>query len=187
MVFCHQITRAQYQNGVLASRLDSTPQSPEGSHTRLDTSVSLPPITPPGTHAPLPLATPPVKRPPSNTQPPSSRTALPQTTPSSSSGRRPSQPLPQATPPPSNHTPLPTPPPSSMSTATCTFNPLPALPSSKSQPSPPSAGPDNGPGETATLLSEQQNCVGPRRPSHTQAHPQPHVHTISHAHTESTI
>uniref|UniRef100_A0A8C3G6E5 Metal transporter n=1 Tax=Cyclopterus lumpus TaxID=8103 RepID=A0A8C3G6E5_CYCLU len=43
-----KITRAQYQNGLLASRLDSTPQSPEGSHTRLDTSVSLPPVTPPG-------------------------------------------------------------------------------------------------------------------------------------------
>uniref|UniRef100_A0A669DAQ4 Metal transporter n=1 Tax=Oreochromis niloticus TaxID=8128 RepID=A0A669DAQ4_ORENI len=38
-----KITRPQYQNGLLASRLDSTPQSPEGSHTRLDTSVSLPP------------------------------------------------------------------------------------------------------------------------------------------------
>uniref|UniRef100_A0A669BKY1 Metal transporter n=1 Tax=Oreochromis niloticus TaxID=8128 RepID=A0A669BKY1_ORENI len=36
-----KITRPQYQNGLLASRLDSTPQSPEGSHTRLDTSVSL--------------------------------------------------------------------------------------------------------------------------------------------------
>uniref|UniRef100_A0A3B5A9M2 Metal transporter n=1 Tax=Stegastes partitus TaxID=144197 RepID=A0A3B5A9M2_9TELE len=40
-----KITRAQYQNGLLASRLDSSPQSPEGSHTRLDTSVSLPPVT----------------------------------------------------------------------------------------------------------------------------------------------
>uniref|UniRef100_I3JZ43 Metal transporter n=1 Tax=Oreochromis niloticus TaxID=8128 RepID=I3JZ43_ORENI len=36
-----KITRPQYQNGLLASRLDSTPQSPEGSHTRLDTSVSF--------------------------------------------------------------------------------------------------------------------------------------------------
>uniref|UniRef100_A0A3Q0S8J2 Metal transporter n=1 Tax=Amphilophus citrinellus TaxID=61819 RepID=A0A3Q0S8J2_AMPCI len=52
-----KITRNQYQNGLLASRLDSTPQSPEGSHTRLDTSVSLPPVTPPGPHTPLPLAT----------------------------------------------------------------------------------------------------------------------------------
>uniref|UniRef100_A0A3P8W0W3 Metal transporter n=1 Tax=Cynoglossus semilaevis TaxID=244447 RepID=A0A3P8W0W3_CYNSE len=31
-----KITRAQYQNGLLASRLDSTPQSPEGSHSQLD-------------------------------------------------------------------------------------------------------------------------------------------------------
>ncbi|XP_037609678.1 metal transporter CNNM4 isoform X1 [Sebastes umbrosus] len=168
-----KISRAHYQNGLLASRLDSTPQSPEGSHTRLDTSVSLPPVTPPGTRAPLPLATPPVKRPLSITQPPlSSRAALPQST-SSSSGRRPSLCLPQATPPPSNHN------------LTSTFNPHPTLPSSlpKLQQSPPSAVPENGPGETATLLSEQQNCVGPRRSSYTQ----PHVHTISHAHTESTI
>ncbi|XP_018552964.1 metal transporter CNNM4 isoform X1 [Lates calcarifer] len=182
-----KITRAQYQNGLLASRLDSTPQSPEGSHTRLDMSASLPPITPPGTRTPLPLATPPVKRLPSNTQPtpPSSRAALPpSTSTSSSASRRPSQSLPQAAP--SNHASLPQPPPSSMSTVPCTFNPHPTL-SSKSQQSPSSAGPENGPGETTTLLSEQQNCVGPRRPSHSQAHPHPHVHTISHAHTESTI
>ncbi|XP_022595519.1 metal transporter CNNM4-like [Seriola dumerili] len=174
-----KVTRAQYQNGLLASRLDSSPQSPEGSHARLDTSVSLPPVTPPGTRIPLPLATPPVKRPPSNVQPtpPGSRTTLPHTTSSSSSSsRRPSQSLPQATPPPSNHTSLSQTPPSSMSTAPCTLNPHPTL-SSKSQPSPPSAGPENGPGETTTLLSEQQNCVGPRRPTH----------TISQAHTESTI
>uniref|UniRef100_A0A672Z3M0 Metal transporter n=1 Tax=Sphaeramia orbicularis TaxID=375764 RepID=A0A672Z3M0_9TELE len=57
-----KVTRAQYQNGLLASRLDSTPQSPEGSHTRLDMSVSLPPpVTPPGNRNPLPLATPPAK------------------------------------------------------------------------------------------------------------------------------
>ncbi|XP_026211249.1 metal transporter CNNM4 isoform X1 [Anabas testudineus] len=180
-----KITRAHYQNGLLASRLDSSPQSPDGSNTRLDTSVSLPPVTPPGTRTPLPLATPPVKRPPSKAQPtpPSSRGALSQTT---SSSRRPSQTLPQATPPPSNHTPLSQTPPSCTSTALCTFNPHPAL-SSKSPLSPSSAGPENGPGENATLLSEQQNSVGPRRPSHTQAHPHPHVHTISHAHTESTI
>ncbi|XP_070845547.1 metal transporter CNNM4 isoform X1 [Chaetodon trifascialis] len=182
-----KITRAQYQNGLLASKLDSTPQSPEGSHTRLDTSVSLPPVTPPGTRCPLPLATPPAGRQPSNAQPTtaSTRVAPPQT--ASSSSRRPSQSLPQATPPPSNHAPLSHTPPSSMSTATCTFNPHPAQTSSKPQQSPSSAGPENGPGETTTLLSEQQNCVGPRRASHTQAHPHPHVHTISHAHTESTI
>uniref|UniRef100_A0A087YLR1 Metal transporter n=1 Tax=Poecilia formosa TaxID=48698 RepID=A0A087YLR1_POEFO len=71
-----KVTRAQYQNALLASRLDSTPQSPEGSHVRLDISISLPP--------------------------------------------------------------------------------------------------DNGPGETTTLLSEQPNCVGPRRPSYTQ--PSQHIH-----------
>ncbi|XP_035524255.1 metal transporter CNNM4-like [Morone saxatilis] len=180
-----KITRAQYQNGLLASRLDSSPQSPDGSHTRLDTSVSLPPVTPPGTRNPLPLATPPVRRQLSNTQPPpppSSRTSLPPT----SSGRRPSQSLPQATPPPSNHNPLSQTSPSSMSAGA--FNPHPPqTASSKSQQPPPSASPENGPGETTTLLSEQQNCVGPRKPSHTQGHPHPHVHTISHAHTESTI
>ncbi|XP_070706309.1 metal transporter CNNM4 [Pempheris klunzingeri] len=177
-----KITRAQYQNGLLASRLDSTPQSPDGSHTRLDTYVSLPPVTPPATRAPLPLATPPVKRQRSNTQSapppaPSSRSSLPQT----ASSRRPSQSLPQAPPPPSNHTP----PPSSVSTAACALN-LHPIQTSKLPQSPPSASPENGPGETATLLSEQpQNCAGPRRPSHPHPHPHPHVHTISH--TESTI
>ncbi|XP_030005075.1 metal transporter CNNM4 isoform X2 [Sphaeramia orbicularis] len=176
-----KVTRAQYQNGLLASRLDSTPQSPEGSHTRLDMSVSLPPpVTPPGNRNPLPLATPPAKRPPSNAQPtpPGNRSTLSQNT----SNRRPSQSLPQAIPPSSNHT-IQTP---LGSTAMCGSNPHPPLTSplsSKSQESPPSAGPENGPGETTTLLSEQQNCAGPRRPSH----PHSHVHTISHAHTESTI
>ncbi|XP_004567032.1 metal transporter CNNM4 isoform X1 [Maylandia zebra] len=182
-----KITRPQYQNGLLASRLDSTPQSPEGSHTRLDTSVSLPPVTPPGPHTPLPLATPPVKRPASNSQPTplSDRTTLPQTT-SSSSSRRPSHSLPQATPSPSNHAPISQTPPSSMSTVLCAQNPnltLSSTLSSKSPLSPPSVSPENGPGETTSLLSEQQNCMGPHRPSH----PHPHVHTISHAHTESTI
>ncbi|MBN3296931.1 CNNM4 protein, partial [Amia calva] len=31
-----KITRSQYQNGLVASRLDSTPQSPESGHTRLE-------------------------------------------------------------------------------------------------------------------------------------------------------
>ncbi|XP_031143659.1 metal transporter CNNM4 isoform X2 [Sander lucioperca] len=164
-----KITRAQYQNGLLASRLDSTPQSPEGSHTRLDMSVSLPPVTPPGTRGPLPLATPPAQRPQSNAQPPpSSRAALP-----------------HATAPPCNHTPVSQPSPSSVSAATCTFNPHPTLPSSLSSKS--QQPPENGPGETTTLLSEQQNCPGLRRPSYSLAHPHPHVHTISHGHTESTI
>ncbi|XP_074546057.1 metal transporter CNNM4 isoform X2 [Halichoeres trimaculatus] len=178
-----KITRAQYQNGLLASRLDSSPQTPDGSHTRLDTSVSLPPITPPGTRVPLPLATPPVKRQPSNTQLPPTGRSIPQTAPPAA--RRPSQSLPQATPPPSNHTPISQAPPSSMSTATSI--PHPTLTSSRSQHSPPSAGSEDGAVETTTLLSEQQNCVGPRRPSHGQAHPHPQVHTISHTHTESTI
>ncbi|XP_056287799.1 metal transporter CNNM4-like isoform X2 [Pseudoliparis swirei] len=145
-----KITRAQYQNGLLASRLDSTPQSPEAGHTRLDTSVSLPPVTSPGPRALPPLATPP---------------ALAQ--PGSSSSRRPSQPLPQATPPSSNYAPISQPHPASVSPTAGAFNPTPppALP---------------GPGETTTLLSEQQNCLGPSQPS------QP-SHTISHAHTESTI
>ncbi|CAB1438241.1 unnamed protein product [Pleuronectes platessa] len=183
-----KITRAHYQNGLLASRLDSTPQSPERSHTRLDTSISLLPITPPGTRTPLPLATPPVKRPSSTKQPtpPGSRAGLPQTTSSSSSSRRPSQALPQASPLQSNHTSLSQTHLTSISTAPFTLNPHPNL-SSKPQQSPPSAGSENRPGETTTLLSEQQNCVGPRRPSHTQAHPHPHVHIISHAQTESTI
>ncbi|KAJ8385955.1 hypothetical protein AAFF_G00177760 [Aldrovandia affinis] len=37
-----KITRSQYQNGLVASRLDSTTQSPESGHTRLD----LPPAAP---------------------------------------------------------------------------------------------------------------------------------------------
>ncbi|KAF3701634.1 Metal transporter CNNM4 Ancient conserved domain-containing protein 4 Cyclin-M4 [Channa argus] len=180
-----KITRAHYQNALLASRLDSSPQSPDGSNTHLDTSASLLPVTPPGSRTPLQLATPPAKRQPSNAQltPPSSCSALPRST---SSNRRPSQSLPQATPPPSNHAPISQTPPSSLGTAPCTLNPHLSL-SSKSQQSLSAAGPENGPEETATLLGEQQNCLGPRRLSHSQAHPHPHVHTISHAHTESTI
>ncbi|KAK3521825.1 hypothetical protein QTP70_018561 [Hemibagrus guttatus] len=41
-----KVTRAQYQNGLLASKLDSTPQSPQSSHIRLD-SMLAPPLTPP--------------------------------------------------------------------------------------------------------------------------------------------
>ncbi|XP_058473979.1 metal transporter CNNM4 isoform X2 [Solea solea] len=172
-----KITRAQYQNGVLASRLDSTAQSPEGSHTHLDKSVYFPPITPPGTRTPLLLATPPGKRPPSNAHPtpPGSRSAQPKT--SSSSGRRPSHSLPQTTPSPNSHTPLSQNPPSTVSAAPFVLNPHPNLPSKSQQ------SPENGLGETTALLSEQQNCVGPRKPGHTQAHPHPHTH----AHTESTI
>nr|XP_057910104.1 metal transporter CNNM4-like isoform X2 [Doryrhamphus excisus] len=153
-----KITRCQYQNGLLASRLDSSPQSPEGSQGRLDTMAAQQlPVTPPGTRPVLPLATPPVKRLSSNAQPmppAGSRVAPPQTAPASF-GRRPSQCLPQAAAaPPSNHAP----------------------PRQTTSP----VDPDNAPGETTTLLSEQHNCVDSRRASQ-------HVHTISHAHTESTI
>ncbi|KAJ7993724.1 hypothetical protein DPEC_G00257640 [Dallia pectoralis] len=34
-----KITRAQYQNGLMASRMDSSPQSPDCSHSRLDSSA----------------------------------------------------------------------------------------------------------------------------------------------------
>ncbi|XP_062340052.1 metal transporter CNNM4 isoform X1 [Osmerus eperlanus] len=190
-----KITRSQYQNGLLASRLDSTPQSPEGSHTRLDTTGPLPPITPPAARTPLPLDTPPLKRLPSLSQPtpPTGRTQLSQTN-APSSGTRSTQSLPQPTPPPCNRTPLPQTSPSSLGTGTCTTLPC-SLPP-KPQFSPPFARPENGPGETASLLNEQKNCVGgTRRPSHphthshthSHAHSHPHVHTISHAHTESTI
>ncbi|KAK7895467.1 hypothetical protein WMY93_020792 [Mugilogobius chulae] len=163
-----KITRAQYQNGLLASRLDSTPHSPDGSQTRLDITASLPPVTPPGSRSPLPLATPPVRRPPSNTQPtpPGSR-MVPNPT---GCTRRPSQCLPQPVPPASNHASL---------SQTCSPNPHTAVTSPHSSLPEPSLSPSsgNGPEETTSLLSEQQNCVGPRRPSH----------SISHAHTESTI
>ena len=33
-----QITRSQYQNGLMASRLDSSPQSPESTRLETDTS-----------------------------------------------------------------------------------------------------------------------------------------------------
>ncbi|XP_032425735.1 metal transporter CNNM4 isoform X2 [Xiphophorus hellerii] len=179
-----KVTRAHYQNALLASRLDSTPQSPEGSHARLDISISLPPLTPPETKTPLALATPPVKHPPYNTHPASQSARATFTI--GSAGRRPSQVLPQATPPPSNHTPLSQTPPSCVSTVPCALNPaVSSSLSSKPQYPPPSDGLDNGPGETTTLLSEQPNCMGPRRPSYTQ--PSQHIHTISHAHTESTI
>uniref|UniRef100_A0A8C6TNT5 Metal transporter n=1 Tax=Neogobius melanostomus TaxID=47308 RepID=A0A8C6TNT5_9GOBI len=163
-----KITRAQYQNGLLASRLDSTPQSPNGSQTRLDFS-SLPPVTPPGNRSPLPLATPPLRRPPSGTKPtPPSGRIVPNTI---GSSRRPSQCLPQLVPPAPNHAPL---------SHTCSPKTHTALTSPHSSKPPPATNapvPENGPEETATLLSEQQNCVGPRRPSH----------TISQSRTESTI
>ncbi|XP_015217065.2 metal transporter CNNM4 isoform X1 [Lepisosteus oculatus] len=38
-----KITRSQYQNGLMASRLDSTPQSPESGHTRLEPPESAVP------------------------------------------------------------------------------------------------------------------------------------------------
>ncbi|KAG7480817.1 hypothetical protein MATL_G00060230 [Megalops atlanticus] len=37
-----KITRSQYQNGLVASRLDSTPQSPESGHTRLEAPPAQP-------------------------------------------------------------------------------------------------------------------------------------------------
>uniref|UniRef100_A0A3P9IVC3 Metal transporter n=1 Tax=Oryzias latipes TaxID=8090 RepID=A0A3P9IVC3_ORYLA len=170
-----KIIRAHYQNGLLASRLDSMPQSPEGSRTRLDTSLSLPPVTPPGLSTPLPLATPPVKHQSSNSQPtpPNSRSTQ------SSSSRSPSQP--QTTPLSNNHSPLSQTSPSLAKSASSA--PSPTL--TVSQLSPPSEGPENTAGETTTLLSEQHNCAGPRQPSYTQPHQ--HIHSIGHAHTESTI
>ncbi|CAL9682396.1 unnamed protein product [Knipowitschia caucasica] len=161
-----KITRAQYQNGLLASRLDSTPHSPDGSQTRLDITASMPPVTPPGSRSPLPLATPPVRRPPSNTQPtPPGGRMLSSTT---SCNRRLSQCLPQPVPPTSNHAPL---------SQACSTNTHTSPHSSILQPPPAAPASGNGPEETTSLLSDQQNCAGPRRPSH----------TISHAHTESTI
>ncbi|KAI1900937.1 hypothetical protein AGOR_G00054970 [Albula goreensis] len=41
-----KITRSQYQNGLVASRLDSTPQSPESGHTRLDPPPATQPLEP---------------------------------------------------------------------------------------------------------------------------------------------
>ncbi|KAJ8286151.1 hypothetical protein GJAV_G00035100 [Gymnothorax javanicus] len=38
-----KITRSQYQNGLVASRMDSTPQSPESGHNQLDLSPTQPP------------------------------------------------------------------------------------------------------------------------------------------------
>ncbi|XP_058268261.1 metal transporter CNNM4 isoform X2 [Hemibagrus wyckioides] len=43
-----KVTRAQYQNGLLASKLDSTPQSPQSNHIRLDSMIA-PSLTPPTT------------------------------------------------------------------------------------------------------------------------------------------
>ncbi|XP_075996298.1 uncharacterized protein LOC142990400 [Genypterus blacodes] len=154
-----KITRAQYQNGLLASRLDSGPQSPDGSHPRLDTCVSVPPVTPPPAHPPPPLAVQPGRH---QATPPVSRPAFPQAA-SSSSSPKPSLSLsPQGNP----H-----------------LTPTSSL-TSRSQVSPPS-------GETSTLLSEQLNRVGARRASHGHSpappHLQLHVHTITNAHTESTI
>lgn len=41
-----QVTRAQYQKGLLASKLDSTPQSPQSNHIQFD-SMLAPSLTPP--------------------------------------------------------------------------------------------------------------------------------------------
>ncbi|XP_016316213.1 metal transporter CNNM4 [Sinocyclocheilus anshuiensis] len=38
-----KITRSQYQNGLIASRLDSSPQSPDSGHGRVDNSISSAP------------------------------------------------------------------------------------------------------------------------------------------------
>ncbi|KAL7392125.1 hypothetical protein ABVT39_019696 [Epinephelus coioides] len=40
-----KITRAQYQNGLMASRLDSTPQSPESGHNTIRLDQTTPPAT----------------------------------------------------------------------------------------------------------------------------------------------
>ncbi|XP_045890624.1 metal transporter CNNM4-like isoform X1 [Micropterus dolomieu] len=40
-----KITRAQYQNGLMASRLDSTPQSPESGHNTVRLDQTTPPAT----------------------------------------------------------------------------------------------------------------------------------------------
>uniref|UniRef100_A0A8C5AKC3 Metal transporter n=1 Tax=Gadus morhua TaxID=8049 RepID=A0A8C5AKC3_GADMO len=96
-----KITRAQYQNGLLASRLDSSPQTPEAGHPRLDTSFSLPPISPPAPRASVPLATPPAPRPPALSQPappPSARSTPP--TVSRRSSPTPKHPLPLTVAPP---------------------------------------------------------------------------------------
>ncbi|CAB1332373.1 unnamed protein product [Coregonus sp. 'balchen'] len=135
-----KITRSQYQNGLLASRLDSTPQSPEGSHPRLDSTSALPPpITPPAPpRTPLPLATTPFKRPLALTQPtppPTNRTPLPQTTTPTQVNPRPA--LPQSTPPPTKGTPLPQTPPPPSSGARTTHPPPPST-SSLPHPPPPS-------------------------------------------------
>ncbi|CAN9512851.1 unnamed protein product [Ophioblennius macclurei] len=42
-----KITRAQYQNGLMASRLDSTPQSPESGHNATSLDQMSPPLAPP--------------------------------------------------------------------------------------------------------------------------------------------
>ncbi|KAG9262950.1 metal transporter CNNM4-like [Astyanax mexicanus] len=61
-----KVTRSQYQNGLLASKLDSTPQSPESNHTRLD-PAALPPPTPPTNSITLPPAPAPSKEGPDET------------------------------------------------------------------------------------------------------------------------
>ncbi|KAI3372549.1 hypothetical protein L3Q82_023033 [Scortum barcoo] len=40
-----KITRSQYQNGLMASRLDSTPQSPESGHNAIRQDQTIPPAT----------------------------------------------------------------------------------------------------------------------------------------------
>lgn len=64
-----KVTRSQYQNGLLASKLDSTQQSPDSSQTRLDTGPlpsSTPPI-PPITVSHTPALSPPKENGPDET------------------------------------------------------------------------------------------------------------------------
>ncbi|CAL8318322.1 unnamed protein product [Lota lota] len=211
-----KITRAQYQNGLLASRLDSSPQTPEASHPRLDASFFLPPISPPAPRTSVPLATPPATRPPALPQPPpptSTRATPPIISRKSSPTPKHPPPLavassssaprdPHHLPHPHHAHPLSQTPLVTVVTTTPGGDQLSKpLPSPPPPPLPISSPPRpdhvTSPGETTTLLSEHQNCSAPagvvvgvgagagtaRKPSH----PYAHVHTISHAHTESTI
>ncbi|KAM3611151.1 uncharacterized protein V6R79_014320 [Siganus canaliculatus] len=62
-----KITRAQYQNGLMASRLDSTPQSPESGHNMARLDPTTPPAVPSTTITDLGVDTTPTENGPDET------------------------------------------------------------------------------------------------------------------------
>ncbi|XP_031433170.1 metal transporter CNNM4 isoform X2 [Clupea harengus] len=180
------VTRAQYQNGLLASRLDSTPQSPESSHA----PRALEPLLPP---PPPPPPTPPNSKTTSNSSPSTTITSG-----STTAKTRTASDITIKT---TSST-------ASVAVITATSNSKPSIITMTmgTSGSRPAGRRENSLDETSTLLNNQtpnlnrnqnsnQNSLAGRRHSHgptsmrTHTPPLPHplCHLQTHAHTESTI